>query len=71
MIAYHNQVQVEIARVDYFRNLSCENAFSQNFFPNRSCSDLVQMVGDALLPKLISGELRIKDAETLLKERGL
>ncbi|GIV82649.1 MAG: hypothetical protein KatS3mg051_2003 [Anaerolineae bacterium] len=26
---------------------------------------------DTLLPKLISGELRIKDAEAFLKERGL
>ena len=26
---------------------------------------------DALLPKLISGELRVKDAERFLKERGL
>jgi type I restriction enzyme S subunit len=26
---------------------------------------------DTLLPKLISGQLRIKDAEAFLKERGL
>jgi type I restriction enzyme S subunit len=26
---------------------------------------------DALLPKLISGELRVKDAERFLKERAL
>lgn len=26
---------------------------------------------DALLPKLISGKLRVKDAERFLKERGL
>jgi type I restriction enzyme S subunit len=26
---------------------------------------------DALLPKLISGEIRVKDAECFLKERGL
>jgi type I restriction enzyme S subunit len=26
---------------------------------------------DALLPKLISGELRVGDAERFLKERGL
>jgi len=26
---------------------------------------------DALLPKLISGELRVKDAERFLKERGI
>lgn len=26
---------------------------------------------DTLLPKLISGEIRVKDAERFLKERGL
>lgn len=26
---------------------------------------------DTLLPKLISGEIRVKDAEKFLKERGL
>lgn len=26
---------------------------------------------DTLLPKLISGELRVKDAEKFLKERGI
>jgi type I restriction enzyme S subunit len=26
---------------------------------------------DALLPKLISGEIRVKDAERFLEERGL
>jgi len=26
---------------------------------------------DTLLPKLVSGELRVKDAERFLKERGL
>lgn len=31
---------------------------------------LVQ-IRDTLLPKLISGELRVKDAEAFLKERGL
>jgi hypothetical protein len=28
-------------------------------------------MADALLPKLISGELRVKDAERFLKERGI
>jgi type I restriction enzyme S subunit len=26
---------------------------------------------DALLPKLVSGKIRVEDAETFLKERGL
>jgi type I restriction enzyme S subunit len=37
------------------------------FFANRTLAAL----RDALLPKLISGELRVKDAERFLKERGL
>ncbi len=32
---------------------------------------LAQRLRNALLPKLISGELRVKDAERFLKERGL
>lgn len=32
---------------------------------------LAQSLCDALLPKLISGELRVKDVEQFLKERGL
>ena len=32
---------------------------------------LEQRLRDALLPKLISGEIRVKDAERFLKERGL
>ena len=32
---------------------------------------LAQRLRDALLPKLISGKLRVKDAERFLKERGL
>jgi len=34
-------------------------------------SDILSALRDTLLPKLISGELRVKDAEKFLKERGL
>jgi type I restriction enzyme S subunit len=34
-------------------------------------SRILAALRDALLPKLISGELRVKDAECFLKERGL
>lgn len=30
-----------------------------------------QVLGNALLPKLISGDLRVKDAERFSKEKGL
>jgi len=32
---------------------------------------LAQRLRDALLPKLIRGEIRVRDAERFLKERGL
>jgi type I restriction enzyme R subunit len=32
---------------------------------------LEQRLRDALLPKLIRGEIRVKDAERFLKERGI
>jgi type I restriction enzyme S subunit len=38
---------------------------------NDSESRTLASLRDALLPKLISGELRVKDAERFLKERGL
>jgi len=34
-------------------------------------SERLVALRDTLLPKLVSGELRIKDAETFLRERGL
>jgi type I restriction enzyme S subunit len=34
-------------------------------------SRILTALRDTLLPKLISGELRVKDAERFLKERGL
>jgi type I restriction enzyme S subunit len=34
-------------------------------------SRTIAALRDALLPKLISGELRVKDAERFLEERGL
>ena len=38
---------------------------------NERASRSLAQLRDTLLPKLISGELRIKDAETFLRERGL
>jgi type I restriction enzyme S subunit len=44
-------------------------------FDRQYCNDLesrtLAQLRDTLLPKLISGELRVKDAERFLKERGL
>jgi type I restriction enzyme S subunit len=41
------------------------------FVDSRSESRTLAALRDALLPKLISGEIRVKDAERFLKERGL
>jgi len=38
---------------------------------NRQQSRTLAQLRDTLLPKLVSGELRVKDAEAFLKERGL
>ncbi|AAU93076.1 type I restriction-modification system, S subunit, EcoA family [Methylococcus capsulatus str. Bath] len=41
------------------------------FLQNTRQSRILAQLRDTLLPKLISGELRVKDAEAFLKERGL
>lgn len=46
------------------------NSFAQIRSIQRESRSLAQL-RDALLPKLISGELRISDAEAFLKARGL
>jgi type I restriction enzyme S subunit len=43
------------------------NRIPPMFFANR----ILATLRDRLLPKLISGELRVKDAERFLKKRGL
>jgi type I restriction enzyme S subunit len=43
----------------------------QQLVQNERESRTLAQLRDTLLPKLISGELRIRDAEAFLKERGL
>lgn len=45
--------------------------FYERIIDNERESRTLAALRDALLPKLISGELRVKDAERFLKERGL
>jgi len=40
-------------------------------FPSTTGMVLNQRLSDALLPRLISGEILVKDAERFLKERGV
>jgi type I restriction enzyme S subunit len=42
-----------------------------NIFMNSHESRTLAALRDALLPKLIRGEMRVKNAERFLKERGL
>lgn len=51
-------------------NSSVESFFGK-ILKNELESQSLAKLRDTLLPKLISGELRIKDAEAFLKERGL
>lgn len=51
-------------------NTRVESLFSQILANEREARSLAHL-RDTLLPKLISGELRIPDAEAFLKERGL
>ena len=61
--------QLDLPVVDEFAEraeelfLKCQKTDEQN--------DLLVRLRDALLPKLISGELRIPDAERLLEEVGV
>ena len=45
--------------------------FIERMMTNVSANTLLASLRDALLPKMISGELRVKDAERFLKEREL
>ncbi|WP_322507663.1 restriction endonuclease subunit S [Anaerolinea sp.] len=47
------------------------SALFERQYANNCESRTLAALRDALLPKLISGELRVKDAERFLKERGL
>ena len=46
-------------------------SFYRQMVQNERESRTLSALRDALLPKLIAGELRVKDAEVFLKERGL
>ncbi len=50
---------------------SVASALDERVHANNEESRTLATLRDALLPKLISGELRVTDAERFLKERGL
>jgi len=57
---------IEQAALDWLKAIGWETVFGPDIAP-----DMLAVLRDTLLPKLISGELRVRDAERFLKERGL
>jgi hypothetical protein len=57
-VAYLDEAQVEIVTVDYFRELGYEYVHGP----------LIEPDGDALLPKLLSGNIRMAEAKSLVQE---
>lgn len=64
------QVNASTGAVRLAYNTKVENLFEKILTNERESRTLAQL-RDTLLPKLISGELRVPDAEAFLKERGL
>jgi type I restriction enzyme S subunit len=62
-------VRAPVPLLSRFEN-AAETVLARSLACRRESRALAQL-RDTLLPKLISGELRIKDAEAFLKERGL
>ena len=58
-----------------FNLLKIHAKYSQDLFKKRklnlSKNNFLSKLRDALLPKLISGELKIPDAEKMLEEAGI
>jgi len=65
-------MQIIIPPNDIVGSFTClvRPSFEQ-LFRNLAQSRTLAALRDALLPKLISGEMRVKDAERILKEQGL
>jgi type I restriction enzyme R subunit len=78
MTAFTESV-VEDAALDWLKATGWQIAHGPDITPDMPAAEqadygevvMSQRLRDALLPKLISGELRVKDAERFLRERGL
>ncbi len=76
MSNYIDEAQVEIVTVDYFRALGYEYIHGPDIAPDREAPqrrDYVQVVltrrlRDTLLPKLLSGEIEVPEAEAVAEE---
>ena len=70
---------VESAALAWLKAIGWRTAHGPDIAPDMPTAELSdcgqevleQRLRDALLPKLIRGEIRVKDAERFLKERGL
>jgi len=65
LVSIPNMTQI----LDRFEDIS--DRIQNLILTNQIQSRTLAAIRDALLPKLISGEIRVKDAERFLKERGL
>ncbi len=74
-----NESTSEEAALAWLESLGCARAFGPDLAPDGSCAErndyaqvvLTRRLRDALLPELISGRLRVADAEKFLQARGL
>jgi hypothetical protein len=66
MTAYIDEAQVEIVTVDYFRELGYEYIHGPVIAPDGS--DRLAGLRDTLLPKLLSGEIELPEAEAIAQE---
>jgi len=76
MSSYLDEAQVEIVTVDYFRELGYEYIHGPQIAPDGDAPErvdygqvvLIGRLRDALLPKLLSGELKVPVAEKTAEE---
>lgn len=70
--ASFREIPVALPPAAIMQAFDCQiRPFYERIVVNERESRTLAALRDALLPKLVSGELRVKDAERFLKERGL
>jgi len=67
-MTYLDEAQVEIVTVDYFRELGYQYVHGPAIAPD--LTDRLAALRDALLPKLLSGEIDLPEAEALVEGPG-
>jgi len=78
-MAHLTESEIESATLSWLAGLGYQTLFGPDIAPGEPAAKrehygqvvLERRLRDALLPKLIFGQIRVKDAERFLKERGL